>query len=829
MISPFAPADTSGGAHADLRAALRSVVAIPATPFTADGALDEPAYLTLLRRLRDGGIPVLTCNGNTGEFYALSPSERHRLVDLTVRESAGSVVLAGVGFDVGTAVAEARVAVDLGADAVMVHHPVHPFRSQAGWVEYHGAIADAVPAVGIVPYVKDATVGPVAMAALRSRCPTLVAVKYAVPDPARMAALVTADDVAPLTWLCGLAESWAPFFAVAGATGFTSGLATVDPARSLRMLVALQCGDQDAAMAVWREVYAFEELRARNASQHNVSVVKEALAQLGLCGRGVRPPITTLDDDDRARVTRILEGWACVRTTPPTDREVHMTIQSIDPRTGDVVEELGADTTTEEVARLCRLAGDATATFEAMGRTGRAALLRAAAAELEAERDALVAIADRETALGSTRLTGELGRTCFQLRLFAEVVEEGSYVEATLDPAADTGMGPRPDLRRMLVPVGPVAVFGASNFPFAFSVPGGDTAATLAAGCPVVIKAHPAHPGTSELAFQCLQRAAERTGAPAGTMALVHGGDAGQAVVTDPHITAVGFTGSQAGGRALFDLASSRPKPIPFYGELGSLNPLVVTPLAAQRRPEEIARGYVASITLGAGQFCTKPGIALLPTAHAEQMRTALVQALSGVDDAWLLSQGIASAYADGVRERKAQDGVELVAGADESTSRGFAAAPALLWAGVDELVAEGSTLREECFGPTAVVVTYEDQADLERALAALPGSLAAAVHAEDDEGELGDRLLSVLRDRVGRVVWNGYPTGVAVGWAMTHGGPYPSSTSVLHTSVGATSIRRFLRPVTFQSVPQAHLPAELRDDNPTGIPRRVDGRLATP
>jgi NADP-dependent aldehyde dehydrogenase len=266
-------------------------------------------------------------------------------------------------------------------------------------------------------------------------------------------------------------------------------------------------------------------------------------------------------------------------------------VASIDARTGDVVMTVGEESTTEETGATCARAADAFPALEDMGRGGRAGLLLALADGLEAERPAVVAVADRETALGEQRLTGELTRTCFQLRLFAELLDEGSYVEATIDHAGPTPMGPRPDLRRMLVPLGPVAVFGASNFPLAFSVPGGDTAAALAAGCPVVAKAHPSHPATSQLCFDLMAAAAARAGAPDGTLGLVHGRSAGVDLVRHPAIRAVGFTGSYRGGRALFDVANSRPDPIPFYGELGSLNPLVVTPAAAAERAAEIAEG----------------------------------------------------------------------------------------------------------------------------------------------------------------------------------------------------------------------------------------------
>jgi 4-hydroxy-tetrahydrodipicolinate synthase len=302
------PATTECPHRDALARSLQTVVSIPATPFTEEGAIDEAQYVGLLNRLTGGGVSVVTVNGNTGEYYALSSAERHRLIRLTVDEvPADTTVVVGVGLDVATAVADAKVAADAGAACVMVHHPVHPYRSPQGWVDYHTQIANQVPELRIVPYLKDPVIGPDDIHRLRDACAGLVAVKYAVPDPTRMADLVAAAP--ELTWLCGLAELWAPFFRVAGSSGFTSGLVTIDPARSFRMLAALDKDDMGAAMTEWREVRTFEHLRARRGSELNVSAVKEALAQLQLCGRWVRPPISELTTPERAEVTAILAGW----------------------------------------------------------------------------------------------------------------------------------------------------------------------------------------------------------------------------------------------------------------------------------------------------------------------------------------------------------------------------------------------------------------------------------------------------------------------------------------------------------------------------------------
>jgi NADP-dependent aldehyde dehydrogenase len=492
---------------------------------------------------------------------------------------------------------------------------------------------------------------------------------------------------------------------------------------------------------------------------------------------------------------------------------------SIDARSGEAVEEVTKESTLTAVDEACRRAAEAAPALEALGRAGRARMLRAMADELEARRIAIVALADRESALGEQRLGGELTRTCFQLRLFAEVLEDGAYVEATIDHAGDTAMGPRPDLRRMLVPLGPVGVFGASNFPLAFSVPGGDTASALAAGCPVVVKAHPLHPGTSQLSFEALAAGASAAGAPDGTIAIVHGQDAGTALVQHSAIRAVGFTGSLRGGRALFDLASSRPDPIPFYGELGSLNPLVITEKALNERPDEIAAGLAGSFTLGTGQFCTKPGLAFVPAGDAaRRFVTVLADRVGQMNAGWMLGTGIREAFLAGTERLRTTPGVQVLAqGATGDTT---SAAPVAFSVGAGDL--DGAAL-EECFGPTVVLVSYDGEADLLGALDRLEGALTATIHTGTDETPA--RLAAVLRDKVGRLIFNAYPTGVAVSWAMQHGGPWPATTNALHTSVGTMAIRRFLRPVSWQDAPEALLPAELRDGH-TAIPRRVDGAL---
>ncbi|GIL31177.1 aldehyde dehydrogenase (NADP(+)) [Actinocatenispora comari] len=499
-------------------------------------------------------------------------------------------------------------------------------------------------------------------------------------------------------------------------------------------------------------------------------------------------------------------------------------LRGYDPRTGA---EVGSPVPATDPATLdaaARAAAEAAGPLAALGLPERAALLRAVATALR-ERDAeLIELADAETALGSPRLPGELARTAAQLELFADAVEEGSFCEATVDLPDPSATPPRPDLRRLLLPLGPVAVFAASNFPFAFSVAGGDTASALAAGCPVVVKAHPSHPVTSVRTGEVVAAALAAAGAPAGTFAVVHGEQAGRELVTHPAITAVGFTGSLGGGRALFDLASSRPDPIPFYGELGSLNPAVATPAAVAVRGAEIAKGFVGSYTMGSGQFCTKPGLLFLPTGHA--LTEALVQASRAATVAPLLNARIRAGYDAGVRELAAVDGVRPLLAPSTVDGPGFGANPALLAVDVPTLVAHADELLRECFGPVSLIVEYADADELLRAIELLPGSLTGTIQGEATEPELPAALLEAFAERAGRVLWNGWPTGVAVSWAQHHGGPWPATTAPLFTSVGVTAIRRFLRPVAYQDVPDALLPAALRDANPLGLPRRLNGVL---
>ncbi|MFC4949092.1 aldehyde dehydrogenase (NADP(+)) [Pseudonocardia sp. GCM10023141] len=499
-------------------------------------------------------------------------------------------------------------------------------------------------------------------------------------------------------------------------------------------------------------------------------------------------------------------------------------VMSMNPRTGVAEGPVAEETEPAEVLKLTHDAAEAAGWLDGLGRAGRAVLLDAIAAELEADGETIIAVADRESALGTARLTGELARTCFQLRFFGEVLRDGGYLEVIIDHADPSSTPPLPDLRRLLVPIGPVSVFGASNFPLAFSVPGGDTASALAAGCPVLVKAHPAHPETAILCAAAIERALRAAEAPSGVFTLVHGQEAGAALVTDPRVRAVGFTGSTRGGRALFDLAASRPEPIPFYGELGSVNPLVVTPGAAAERAEEIGKGAAGSMLLGMGQFCTKPGLLFVPAGeNGDVVVSALAAGVGVAASGALLTAGIRAAFREGTARLAGLPGVEVLEARAGLTGEA-ATGPVLLQVGTDRLGEDG--LLEEQFGPFAIIVRYAGEQDLLAALEKLPGALTATVHGTETEPELTSALFSRMRRLAGRILWNGYPTGVAVSWAMQHGGPYPAATSADHTSVGSGAIRRWLRPVTYQSAPPAVLPAELREDGPAGLPRRVDGKF---
>ena len=501
------------------------------------------------------------------------------------------------------------------------------------------------------------------------------------------------------------------------------------------------------------------------------------------------------------------------------------TIAGTNPYTGARLDPVAEESSPADVERIVESAGKAFAYLESIGRTGRAGLLQVIADSLDLNAEELIKGADEETGIGPARLTGELKRASYQMRFFAEVLLEGSYLEATIDTAGETPMGPRPDLRRMLQPIGPVAVFGSSNFPFAFSVIGGDTASALATGCPVVLKAHSSHPKTSKISYDIMAAAATNYGAPEGVLGIVFGQKAGTALVSHPLIQAVGFTGSLGGGAALMEAISRRAQPIPFYGELSSLNPLVVTFSAAAERGADIGAGLAASITTSAGQLCTKPGVVFVPQGpEGDNLVARLADDLSSSSVSPLLNRRIFESYAAITGALDDQEDVERVATGKAPAEGGFRVTPAVY--SIDAPRLRRETV-EECFGPSAIIVRYATLPELEQALSMIEDSLTMTIHLGEDDDDLAYRLTELGRTRAGRIIYNGYPTGVSVSWAQTHGGPWPSTNS-LHTSVGATAVRRFLRPVTYQDAPATVLPDELKDGNLT-VPIRINGQLNLP
>ncbi|GAB3747644.1 aldehyde dehydrogenase (NADP(+)) [Spirosoma pomorum] len=504
------------------------------------------------------------------------------------------------------------------------------------------------------------------------------------------------------------------------------------------------------------------------------------------------------------------------------------TFHGINPATGEALPGSFDEATTDEVAQACEQAAKAFAEYRKKSGVDKAQFLEAIASEIEALGDELLMRAQAESGLPLARLTGERGRTTGQLRLFADYLREGSWVNARIDTALPERQPlPRPDLRQMLRPLGPVGIFGASNFPLAFSVAGGDTASALAAGCPVVVKAHPAHPGTSQLVGDAIQRAVESCGMPAGTFALVHGRTTavGMAIVEHPAIKAIGFTGSLRGGKALFDAANRRPEPIPVYAEMGSTNPVFFLPGILKEKGTTLAQNYVGSVTLGVGQFCTNPGLSVLQKApEADTFIEEAGKAVAQAAPAAMLTQGIHQAFTKGLDRLRQVDGVDVLAQATEAD--GFAnGTPTLLTTTADALLAQAD-IAEEVFGPSSVIVQANGREQLLDVARGLEGHLTATVYGTDEELLDYADLLEILEQKVGRLLINGFPTGVEVSHAMQHGGPYPATTDSRSTSVGTNAIVRFARPVCYQNFPDALLPDELKAGNPLHIWRLIDGKM---
>ena len=502
--------------------------------------------------------------------------------------------------------------------------------------------------------------------------------------------------------------------------------------------------------------------------------------------------------------------------------------RGFEPATGAQLDPVYSSASAADVELAADLAEAAFAVDGKLPGREKGPFLRHIATGIEAIAAELVERAHRETALPKARLQGEAARTVNQLRLFAEVVEEGSWTMARIDPAQAVRKPlPRADIRSVLRPLGPVAVFGASNFPLAFSVAGGDTASALAAGNPVIVKAHSAHPGTSELVGQVICRSVRECGLPAGTFALLFGSGAhvGAALVKNPKVKAVGFTGSLSAGKALMDMAAARPEPIPCFMEMSSVNPLYVLPEALRTRVAEIGNGLFGSFTMGVGQFCTKPGLVFLPQdARADALVAEMAARVEKAAPAAMLTAGICRSYKAGVGQRQGNGVVKLRAEGCSGEAGGSAQAFAALFEVNGSELLRDPELAKEIFGPSTLIVRYRDREELMALTRSLEGQLTATLHGSDaDIAEYGD-LIGLLERKAGRLIVNGFPTGVEVCHAMVHGGPYPATSDSRNTSVGSQAIYRFARPVCYQDFPQAALPEELKDANPLGILRLVDG-----
>lgn len=501
------------------------------------------------------------------------------------------------------------------------------------------------------------------------------------------------------------------------------------------------------------------------------------------------------------------------------------TFHAFDPTTGQEIESAFHSATIDELNTAARLADEARIPFGSLPGRERAKFLRKIADNIEALGDTLIQRASLETALPSARFIGERARTCGQLRMFADVLEDGSWVDARIDHAIpDREPLPKPDVRSMLRPLGPVAVFCASNFPLAYSVAGGDTASALAAGCPVIVNAHIAHPGTAELVGIAVARAAKECGMPEGVFSLLFssGYEIGQELVKHPDIKAVGFTGSRRGGRALMDIAAARPEPIAVYTEMSSVNPTFILPSAIKERGDAIAAGLHASVTGGVGQFCTKPGLVFLPN-DADGFIDSLNKAIEGTAPAPLLTGGIRNAYISENQKRASEANNTIVS--EDSTLSGFSVNPSAFETTAAKFL-NTPDLNDEIFGPTTLLVRSNKHDELLKVARSMEGQLTASVHGtEQDLRDYAD-LISILETKVGRLIFNGFSTGVEVCPSMVHGGPYPATSDGRSTAVGSRAITRFARLVCYQNFPESALPEELKDENSLGIDRMIDGKM---
>lgn len=506
-----------------------------------------------------------------------------------------------------------------------------------------------------------------------------------------------------------------------------------------------------------------------------------------------------------------------------TEKAIH----AENPATGEAIQPAYPGANLDQVRKACQLANEAFDTFRALPDERRAVFLETCAEEILAIGDQLVERAMAETGLPRARIEGERGRTCGQLKLFAGVIRSGDYQDVRIDPAMpDRAPMPRVDLRLRKIPLGPVAIFGASNFPLAFSVAGGDTASALAAGCPVIVKAHSAHPGTAELVGMAIQRAVAHCGLPAGVFSVLFGSGrvVGAELVKNPAIQAVGFTGSRSGGEALMKLAADRPCPIPVYAEMSASNPVFLMPEALKNRGEEIAKGFVGSLCMGAGQFCTNPG--LVVAYQGNELEAFLKSADSAIREAspqTMLTSGIHRAYAEGVTKLGSHNAVTQVAKGQEAP--GVNQCQPHLFTTTAAHFLDDASLQEEVFGASSLVVVCDSPSEYKQVAERLEGQLTVTIQMDQGDNDLVGQLIPTLERKTGRILCNGFPTGVEVCHAMVHGGPYPATSDSRTTSVGSAAIQRFVRPVCYQDFPEELLPTALKDDNPNGIPQLVDGK----
>ncbi len=504
------------------------------------------------------------------------------------------------------------------------------------------------------------------------------------------------------------------------------------------------------------------------------------------------------------------------------------TYRATNPATGKEIEPALSMASSEQVDEALVAAEAAAATFRKSSLKKRAEFLRTCADEIMALGDELIERVTAETGYPAARGQMERGRTCNQLKLFADTIEKGDYLDPRIDTALpDREPLPRPDIRHLNQAIGPVVVFGASNFPLAFSVAGGDTAAAFAAGCPVLVKGHSSHPGTSELVAQAVATAVKKCGLPAGVFSLLMGSGAkvGAALVKAPAVKAVGFTGSFAGGMALVEISNSRPEPIPVFAEMGSINPVVLLPEVLSQNAETVAQGFVGSLTLGTGQFCVNPGLVIaIDDDGLAKFIAAASKAVAEVQAGVMLNERICSAYSEGLSEYSSQSGVEIISSGGSAAEKEGYCGQATLMTATAETFLQNPSIHEEVFGPASLVVKCKDKAEILKVVGALKGQLTGTVHCADGELANYTDLTDLLSLKVGRVVINGFPTGVEVCHAMVHGGPFPASTDSRFTSVGTTAINRFVRPVCYQNFPEALLPDALRNDNPLNLLRLVNG-----